>query len=195
MNIQKIITTLSILLATSAFTLWSMQDSTDTPDMSQSTQQELLFTDNSQTEDLPEQKFMCTKKTEGTVCQMYECVNGDCRVSSPLKFNNTMTQPALIKDEALQNEAISNEMNTINLETTAPNIPANTSKETSQMLMTHINLPYQTDEEIRELQDEIRQAELSCERAESDPREKAICEDASAEVQWRKEKIRALENE
>ncbi len=29
-----------------------------------------------------------------------------------------------------------------------------------------------------------------CERAESDPREKAICEGASAKVQWQKKKLK-----
>ena len=61
-------------------------------------------------------------------------------------------------------------------------------------IMADIDVPYTDNEEIRELEHEIKSAERMCERAESDPREKAICEAASAKVQWRKEKIKALEN-
>ena len=62
-------------------------------------------------------------------------------------------------------------------------------------MMTHVDIPYNTQVKILELERQIRNAERMCERAESDPREKAICEDASAEVQLRKKKIKELENQ
>lgn len=62
-------------------------------------------------------------------------------------------------------------------------------------IMSDIDVPSRDNARIQQLKREIRDKERKCERAESDPREKAICEDASADVQWRKQKIKALENQ
>jgi hypothetical protein len=66
--------------------------------------------------------------------------------------------------------------------------------EINESIMTRVNVLPDDEKEIQELKCEIKRAERKCERAESDPLEKEICERASANVQWRKEKIKALEN-
>jgi len=113
-----------------------------------------------------DQRFLCAQegKEGGVICQMYECINKDCQTATITKNNSY---------ESLNNTTSTNEK--------------------PQLIIENLDVPSYYNVEIRELENEIKSAEKRCERAESDPREKAICEAASAKVQWRKEKIKALE--
>lgn len=123
--------------------------------------------DNIQTEE-KQTRFICQSKGEvgGIVCQMHTCKDGACQAKT---FN-------LEKIDNTQEEI-------------AGAISTRTESEEAIPAKEEI-----IEQRVEQLEDEIKLAEKACERAETDPREKAICERASAKVQMKKEKIKALEH-
>lgn len=68
----------------------------------------------------------------------------------------------------------------------------NSNKDFADSVSKNIDISSDNNEEIKKLEREIKDEERTCGRAASDPREKSICERASANVLWRQEKIEAL---
>jgi hypothetical protein len=165
-----------------------------------------------ESESLLEQRFICEQEGQegGVVCQMYECLNEDCHAATAIKtddativipekeftaqenpsfdFNESEIACPVITPEDLSAEALAKEeeeMAEFDLQKTAPS---------KLDIMSDIDVPSRDNGRVQQLKREINNEKQKCERAESDPREKAICEDAGAEVQWRKERIKTLEN-
>lgn len=221
----------ALLIAQDDMITTTLGDNEITEIMPQALPQNNLFTEeNSEENDfLIEQQFICEQQAEeeGVVCQMYECINNDCKVATPIKFTNsdqspittvTLTEEKPVVTDSTETEeqkmkaSNSTESNPLyaeeifipdETETIAPSETLTPEEEQAIMpgtaeinesIVTRARVLPDDEEEIEELEYQIKSAERMCERAETDPREKAICEAASARVQWKKEKIRALEN-
>lgn len=163
-------------------------------------------------------------ENDGVVCQMYECLNDDCHAATVIKTNDEITTvpiQELTTEELVTEDTTLFDFDDDESEILCPVIEKQKFSEPeeemddliikkitvsepetevmpdvlSEEILSNVDISPSRQQRINQLKAEIRQAERTCERAESDPREKAICEDASADVQWRKERIRELINQ
>lgn len=217
---KKILLSALILLPTSALLIAEddmlstmLNDNKITEIIPQATSNTLLEAESEKNDFLIEQQFMCEQEREGegVVCQMYECINNDCKVTTPIKVTSGDQKPittVTITEEKPETTSSTesdmlytdteqfiptdlNEFRPLTPQEEQTTLPSE-NEEVNTSVTTDVGVS--DDEEIRELEYEIKSAERMCERAETDPRQQAICEAASAKVQWKKEKIRALED-
>ncbi len=153
-----------------------------------------VLTEEQPTADLTESEMSIQEESMSTDLTESEILNQEEPMSTDLTEPETLTEKETMNTDITATKEENKEVITPK----EPEVFTESSKTdltlSDKNIMVDIDVPYANNNEIRKLEAEIIGAKRRCERAESDPLEKEICERASANVQWRKEKIKALEN-